>query len=69
MSAIPASGTAGPQDVSSCTVLRVQKYDPGTHATSQKRLIQETGSVDDTIGTLVDLRKFLIAEQVFDSPE
>lgn len=58
-----------PKDISSYTVLRVQKYDPDAQAISQKRLIEVPESATFENGTLEDLRKFLINENVFDSPE
>ena len=69
MSAITISDMDENKDVSSCTVLRVYQYDLGTHASSQKRLIQTKEDDNLEKDTLKDLRVFLKDKNVFDSPE
>jgi hypothetical protein len=51
------------------TFLRVHKYDPSTHATSQNRLIGVDNYDEFETKTLVDLRKLLIDHGVFSSTE
>lgn len=51
------------------TILRAHKYDPGTQATNQKRIIQVKDYDEIKDKRLDFIRSLLVSEGVFDSTE